>query len=133
MRLKNTTGKPRNLSVFSYVEFSFHHIEIDNQNLQMCLYASGSSYKDGVIEYDFFYEPWTFHYMTASFEPDCYDCLRDTFIGDYRTETDPVAVINGECCAASSELGGNHCGALHKRLTLGAGRRDPPDLHAGGR
>ena len=29
------------LSVFGYVEFSFHHIEIDNQNLQMSLYASG--------------------------------------------------------------------------------------------
>ena len=33
--------KPRRLSVFSYLEFSFHHIEIDNQNLQMSLYASG--------------------------------------------------------------------------------------------
>ena len=35
MRLKNTGDRPRQLSVFSYVEFSFHHIEIDNQNLQM--------------------------------------------------------------------------------------------------
>ena len=74
VRMKNTSEKPRKLSVFSYVEFSFHHIEIDNQNLQMSLYAAGSSYADGVIEYDFFYEPWTFHYMTASFEPDSYDC-----------------------------------------------------------
>ncbi len=70
VRLRNTSGKPRQLCIFSYVEFSFHHIEIDNQNLQMSLYASGSSYEDGIIEYDFFYEPWTFHYMTASFEPD---------------------------------------------------------------
>ena len=45
--------RARTLSVFAYVEFSFHHIEIDNQNLQMSLYASGSSYQDGVIEYDF--------------------------------------------------------------------------------
>lgn len=120
VRLKNASGKPRRLSVFCYVEFSYHHIEIDNQNLQMSLYASGSSYKDGVIEYDFFYEPWTFHYMTANFEPDSYDCLRDSFLGNYRTETDPEAVARGEC-SGSSELGGNHCGALHKRLTLQPG------------
>jgi N,N'-diacetylchitobiose phosphorylase len=121
--LKNTSVKPRRLSIFSYVEFSFHHIEIDNQNLQMSLYASGSSYKDGVIEYDFFYEPWTFHYFTSCFEPDSYDCLRDSFIGNYRTETDPVAVSVGQC-SGSSELGGNHCGALHKRLILQPGKEE---------
>jgi N,N'-diacetylchitobiose phosphorylase len=123
VHLKNTSGKPRRLSIFSYVEFSYHHIEIDNQNLQMSLYASGSSYKDGVIEYDFFYEPWTFHYFTSSFEPDGYDCLRDSFIGNYRTETDPVAVSVGQC-SGSSELGGNHCGALHKRLTIQPGKEE---------
>ena len=70
-------------------EFSFHHIEIDNQNLQMSLYAAGARYKDGVIEYDFFYEPWTSHYFTASFEPAGFDCVRDTFLGPYRSETNP--------------------------------------------
>ena len=108
--------------VFSYVEFSYHHIEIDNQNLQMSLYASGSSYADGVIEYDFFYEPWTFNYMTASFEPDSYDCLRDGSIGTYSTETNPEAVERGKC-SGSSELGGNHCGALHKQITLAPGQK----------
>ena len=77
------------------MEFSFHHIEIDNQNLQMSLYASGSSYADGIIEYDFFYEPWTFHYFASSFEPDSFDCLRDRFLGNYRTETNPIAVEAG--------------------------------------
>ena len=120
VRIKNNNGKPRNLSVFSYVEFSFHHIEIDNQNLQMSLYASGSNYGDGVIEYDFFYEPWTYHYFTASVKPDSYDCVRDHFLGAYRTETDPIAVERGNC-GSSTELGGNHCGALHKKLTLAAG------------
>ncbi len=120
VRIQNTGSKPRKLSVFSYVEFSFHHIEIDNQNLQMSLYAAGSSYADGVIEYDFFYEPWTFHYMAASFEPDSYDCVRDRFLGSYRTETSPIAVERGEC-QNTSELGGNHCGALHKHLTFAPG------------
>ena len=118
--LRNTGKKPRKLSVFGYLEFSFHHIEIDNQNLQMSLYASGSSCNDGIIEYDFFYEPWTFHYFTASAMPDSYDCVRDRFLGNYRTETNPIAVERG-ACGNSYELGGNHCGALHKRVTLRPG------------
>ena len=70
VKIRNTSDRVRRISVFTYVEFSFHHIEIDNQNLQMSLYASGSNYADGIIEYDFFYEPWTFHYFAASVEPD---------------------------------------------------------------
>jgi N,N'-diacetylchitobiose phosphorylase len=120
VRIRNTGAKPRALSVFGYLEFSFHHIEIDNQNLQMSLYASGSSYQDGIVEYDFFYEPWTFHYFASSFEPDGYDSVRDRFLGDYRTESNPIAVEQGQC-RSSSELGGNHCGALHKRLTIAPG------------
>jgi N,N'-diacetylchitobiose phosphorylase len=120
IKIKNNNGKPKNLSIFSYVEFSFHHIEIDNQNLQMSLYASGSNYDDGIIEYDFFYEPWTYHYFTSNVKPNSYDCVRDRFLGPYRTESNPVAVERGSC-GGSSELGGNHCGALHKKLTLAPG------------
>ncbi len=120
VKIKNKSGRVRKLSVFSYVEFSFHHVEIDNENYQMSLYASGSSYKDGIIEYDFFYEPWTYHFFASSFEPDSYDCVRDAFIGSYRSETNPAAVERGTC-GNSSELGGNHCGSLHKRLSLKPG------------
>ncbi len=97
VRIRNTGTKPRDISVFAYCEFSFHHIEIDNQNLQMSLYASGTSYADGMIEYDFYYEPWTFHYFASNFEPDSYDTMRDAFLGSYRTETNPIAVEQGKC------------------------------------
>ncbi len=123
VRLENISYKPRWLSVFSYVEFSFHHIEIDNQNLQMSLYASGSSCQDGIIEYDFFYEPWTFHYMASSCMPDSFDCVRDQFLGEYHTESNPVAVIYGQC-SGSQELGGNSCAALHKRIVLQPGQSE---------
>lgn len=120
VRIRNTSASPRRLSIFAYVEFSFHHVEIDNQNLQMSLYASGASYENGVIEYDFFYEPTTFSYFAGSFEPDSYDTMRDRFLGSYRTETNPLAVEAGTC-GGSAELGGNHCGALHKELAIAAG------------
>ena len=120
VKIKNKGKKSRKLSVFSYVEFSFHHVEIDNQNLQMSLYASGSNYKDGIIEYDFFYEPWTYHFFASNFDPDSYDCVRDSFIGNYRTESNPIAVEQGNC-SNSTELGGNHCGSLHKSISLKPG------------
>ncbi|MDO5134699.1 MAG: N,N'-diacetylchitobiose phosphorylase [Eubacteriales bacterium] len=115
--IKNEDDRPRRLSVFSYAEFSFHHIDMDNQNFQMSLYCSGSSYREGILEYDLFYEEFGYQFFTASFQPDGYDCRRDDFLGPYRTETNPLGVERG-CLSGSSELGGNHCGALHKRLLL---------------
>lgn len=117
VKIKNNGDKPRQLSVFSYVEFSYHHIDMDNQNFQMSLYASGSSYEDGIIEYDLFYDYDKYHYMTGSFAPHSYDCSRDRFVGSYRTETNPHGVEAGEC-TNSAELCGNHCGALQNKLTL---------------
>ncbi len=121
--LKNNSDRQRILSVFTYVEFSYHHVEIDNQNFQMSLYASGSSYKDEIIEYDFFYEPWMFHYFTSNIEPDSFDCIRDKFIGNYRTENNPIGVESGKL-QNSSELGGNHCGSLHKKIVLQPGEEN---------
>ena len=118
--IKNTDDKPRNLSIFSYCEFSFHHIMIDNQNFQMSLYCAGSSYEDGVIEHDLFYEEFGYQYFTSNFEPDGFDCLRDKFIGLYHTEDNPIAVVNGKC-SGSFEKGNNHCGSLQKNNILEPG------------
>ncbi|MCL2080541.1 MAG: GH116 family glycosyl hydrolase [Oscillospiraceae bacterium] len=118
--LKNESGRPRKLSVYSYCEFSYHHIDTDNQNFQMSLYCSGSSYADGIIEYDLYYEEDGCQFFTSGFEPDGYDCVRESFLGNYRTESNPSAVESG-MMSNSSALCYNHCGALQKRLTLEAG------------
>ena len=115
--ISNEGEEARSLSVFSYLEFSWHHIMIDNQNYQMSLYCSGSSFEDGIIEHDLFYEEFGYQFFTADFEPDGFDCLRDRFIGTYHTETDPQAVVSG-ACAGSYEKGGNHCGSLQKNIQL---------------
>lgn len=120
VRLKNTTDKERRLSVFSYCEFSFHHIMIDNQNFQMSLYCAGSSYEENIIEYDLFYEEFGYQYFTSNVMPDGFDCLRDSFLGAYRTESNPIAVERGTC-SGSHELGNNHCGSLQKDLVLAPG------------
>ena len=118
--LRNESGKSRSLSVFSYCEFSFHQIDMDNRNFQMSLYAAGSRYDDGVIEHDLFYEENGFQFFTSNFAPDGFDCLRDSFIGRYRTERDPEAVAKG-ICSGSFEKGGNHCGCLMKHVRLQPG------------
>ena len=115
--IENKGDAVRSVSVFSYLEFSWHHIMIDNQNYQMSLYCSGSSCEDGIIEHDLFYEEFGYQFFTSDFEPDGFDCLRDSFIGIYHTESDPQAVAEGKC-SGSYEKGGNHCGSLQKNLIL---------------
>ena len=116
----NEGAQARDLSLFSYLEFSFHAIGADNQNFQMSLYCAGSSYADGIIEEDLYYEPDGYQYFTASFEPDGFECMRDRFLGLYHTEDNPQAVIDGRC-GGGYEKGGNHCGALQKNLMLQPG------------
>lgn len=120
VKIKNEDSKERKLSVYSYCEFSFHHILMDNQNFQMSMYAAGSSYENGIIEHDLFYEEFGYQYFTSTFEPDGFDCLRDKFIGPYRTEDNPIAVEKGEM-SGSFEKGNNHCGSLQKKLVLKPG------------
>ncbi|MCL2595188.1 MAG: N,N'-diacetylchitobiose phosphorylase [Promicromonosporaceae bacterium] len=127
VRLTNTGDAPRVLTITGYVEFSFHNIEIDNQNLQMSLYSQGADYVDGVIECDAFYEPWTHHFFTSAglgadglIPPDSFDTLRDVFIGRYRDESNPIGVTSG-ACANSQGTTQNHCGALSHRVTIRPG------------
>ena len=120
VRLRNDTDRVRRLSVFSYLEFSFHQVDMDNRNFQMSLYAAGSRCVDGVIEHDLYYEEDGYQFFTSDFQPDGFDCLRDRFIGPYRTERNPLVVETGET-AGSFEKGGNHCGCLKKSLVLAPG------------
>lgn len=120
VKIRNNGEEVRELSVFSYLEFSFHHIDMDNRNFQMSLYAAGSSYEDGIIEHDLFYEEFGYQYFTSNFEPDGFDCLRDKFIGSYRTESNPIGVESGKLIG-SFEKGNNHCGSLQKKLVLKPG------------
>ncbi|MGL6258419.1 GH36-type glycosyl hydrolase domain-containing protein [Vibrio sp. WXL210] len=121
--IKNTSDRARVISAFSFVEFSFSHIQSDNQNHQMSLYSAGTSYRDGVIEYDLYYntDPHEgFYYLASSFSPDSYDGQRDSFLGLYRDEANPIAVERGQC-SNSAQTCYNQCGSLHKQFTLEPG------------
>lgn len=120
VRVRNASDRPRRVSVFGYVEFSFHHIDMDNQNFQMSLYAAGSHYREGAVLCELHYEENSYQFFAGDFAPDGYDGVRERFIGPYHTERDPEGVANGRL-SASTELGGNPCGALQKKLILQPG------------
>ena len=121
--LKNTSDTARTISAFSFVEFSFSHIASDNQNHQMSLYSGGSEYREGVIEYDLYYNTDEFegyYYLASTFAPDSYDGQRDSFLGMYRDESNPIAVQQGRC-GNSAQTCYNQCGSLHKQFVIQPG------------
>ncbi|WP_028864266.1 GH36-type glycosyl hydrolase domain-containing protein [Psychromonas aquimarina] len=121
--IKNDGTEARTISAFSFVEFSFSHIQSDNQNHQMSLYSAGTSYNNGVIEYDLYYntnELDGYYYLASSFDPDSYDGQRDAFLGAYRDEANPIALENGSC-SNSAQTCNNHCGSLHKQFVIQPG------------
>ncbi|WP_028023917.1 GH36-type glycosyl hydrolase domain-containing protein [Enterovibrio calviensis] len=123
VKIKNDGDKPRTISAFSFVEFSFSHIQSDNQNHQMSLYSAGTSYNDGVLEYDLYYNTNDyegFYYMASSFDPDSFDGQRDSFLGMYRDEANPIAVEKGRC-SNHVQTCYNHCGSLHKQFVIQPG------------
>ncbi|MDO5436103.1 MAG: N,N'-diacetylchitobiose phosphorylase [Clostridia bacterium] len=120
VRVRNNSDRERSLSVYGYVEFSFHDIDMDNQNFQMSLYAAGSRYEKGAVICDLHYEENSHQFFAADFVPDGFDSVRDSFIGPWHTEKDPVGII-AEAPAGRTEEGGNPCGALQKRFVLAPG------------
>ena len=89
----------------------------------MSLYSAGTSYNEGVIEYDLYYNTNDFegfYYLASTFDPDSYDGQRDSFLGAYRDEANPIAVEKGQC-SNSAQTCYNHCGSLHKQFTIQPG------------
>ena len=119
VRLHNESDRPRTIDVTGYVEFSFHSIDIDNQNFQMSLYCAGSFMEKDAVVCELHYEENSFQFLAASFVPDGWEGTRDGFIGPYRTERDPIGVERG--LAGGHRDGGNPVGALTKRLSLAPG------------
>ena len=123
----NTSGKERKLSVFGFVEFTNeNNYEQDQVNLQYSLFISRTSFEenkilqhinenDGVDETGSNHRERFFGMVGAPIT--AYNGSLSSFIGPYRTYSDPIAVERGRC---DNELNfnSNSCGALQSDIIL---------------
>jgi cellobiose phosphorylase len=135
LKLKNTSEKTRNLSVFPYSEFTLW-CEPESRNIQWSLHLTRGDYRDGFVTYDFI-EPHPAFDMKANAHyvgdrPGMafmtligsdilgFECVRDKFLGVYRSESNPMGVECGNL-TGSILRGGNGCAALKTDIQLHPG------------
>ncbi|MFN8531112.1 MAG: N,N'-diacetylchitobiose phosphorylase [Anaerolineae bacterium] len=123
LKLTNTTDRVRQISVFSYAELANEwHFRQDLENLQYSQYIVQATYHDGMIHRRNNTNPGhnELYFALAGAEVVSYDADRDTFLGNYRTQANPLAVEHGRC-SNSTTIGDNACTSLHTTLTLAPG------------
>ena len=134
LKIKNTGGKKRKLSVFTYVEYANNwNLSQDMVNLQYSQYILKMNVVDNIIDHG------TNVHMPSipeHFEDDGqgrhtflaiagasvkgFDTDREVFLGPYRTYTNPIVVKEGKC-KNSIAVGDNGCGVLQVDVDLKKG------------
>ncbi len=104
VKLKNLTGTPRNLQVFSYAEFCFWDAIRDQQNIDWCQQINQCRYEDQIIVYypHEFEQSMEGAFVASGEEVASYDASLEAFIGKYRSESNPIAVEMGACSNSMS-------------------------------
>ncbi len=129
-KVTNISGKPRNLSAFGFIEFTNeNNYEQDQVNLQYTLFISRTSFEENKIlqhinensgkdETGSNHKERFFGMVGAPIS--AYNGNLDSFIGPYRTYSNPIAVENGKCDNVLN-YNSNACGALQSDVTLADG------------
>lgn len=130
-KVKNLSSKPRNLSVFGFLEFTNdNNYEQDQVNLQYTLFITRTSFEGGnrVIQHinensgrDASGSNHRERFLgLACAKADAACGNLDSFIGSYRTYSNPIAVEKG-LLDGSMNYNSNACGALQSNVTLEPG------------
>ena len=133
LKLTNTSGRPRQLSVFTFCEFTNQwDTRQDQVNLQYSLFIVRGSLEEGLLriaihdnltgkspeaETDNAMLCWM---ALAGADVVGYDTSREAFIGPYRGYHNPLAVERGRC-SNSDAYGDNVCGTLQAEVELQPG------------
>ncbi len=119
LTIKNGTSKLKNLDLFSYAEFCLWDADGDQKDLQYNQNIAVSKYDEEInsIVYNLFslLNGLVFFYSSNKIEG--YDGDRESFIGNYRSEKNPIGVEKG-VCSNSIALGGNPIAATSSKITL---------------
>ncbi|MDP2671090.1 MAG: glycosyl transferase family 36 [bacterium] len=126
VKIKNTTERVRNLSVTSYVEWVLGNYMKDLYDRVFDSLFNDAYFEDNTVfatkrrweRPDKPGLPWNLvAYMSGDLDFECYDCVKENFIGQYRYLSNPIAVEKGECQNAYGESE-DAIGSLTKILTL---------------
>ena len=117
--LKNETGAPVELKLFSYLEFCLWDAMDDSSNFQRNFSTGEVEVEESVIYHKTEYRERRNHYaqVWANRKPDAFDTTRDSFIGVYGSPARPEAVF-GEGCGNSVCHGWAPVAAMQFNISL---------------
>jgi len=120
LKIKNTDQVTRDLTLFSYAEFSFFDAVRDQQNVDWCQQIQQGDFENNTIFWNAFMKTWDYIFMTSSLPVTSFETSREKFIGLYRDLSNPIAVERGYCENYEARRG-NGAGVLSHQLTLNPG------------
>ncbi|HVO70059.1 MAG TPA: glycosyl hydrolase family 65 protein, partial [Aggregatilineaceae bacterium] len=121
VRLINQSSTSRSLSIFSYAELAndwFYRQDLEN--LQYSQYIIQMAYHDGMITRHSNNGMNDLYFTLCGADVIAFDTDRDLFLGNYRTQANPIAVETGHC-SNSIAVGDNACLSLQTTITLQPG------------
>ena len=135
--ISNHTDKEKKFDIFAYVELSQHNWSAEGSTgyywRHMLKTWFDKESKTVQYLYHFFavdLEKTPLTYFGTDKEIVSFSGDRDAFIGNYRTEKNPIAVENGLC--GNEEIhSGEPCAALHIKVELEAGKADSAAFYLG--
>lgn len=123
-RIKNDSPKARKLKIFTYLEFCLWHAEMDMTDFQYTLNIASAVNDGNMIFHQTGYAPKSgklgISYFGANSKISGYDCDRESFIGQYRSESDPIVVEKGRSFDSVAS-GGNPIASVSVDITLAKG------------
>ncbi len=99
LTLTNESGRPKNFSVFSYVEWCLWNADDDMKNFQRNLSIGEVEVQGSAIFHKTEYRERRNHYAIYAVNTEIagFDTSRDAFLGAYRGADNPEAVEKGQC------------------------------------
>ncbi len=97
VKVSNTRNIKQNLQIFAYSEFCFWDAIMDQQNVDWVQQINQGRFNDGIITYHPHHISDNAAFFATGEEVSSFDTNLETFIGKYRSESNPIAVEQGGC------------------------------------
>lgn len=120
MKIKNSSERAGQFDIFAYVEFCLWEAQREMVDWDHAVTKFKNNAIYNVTQYPQRGVTGFCSYLWSSQPVVSWDGFRDSFIGKYHSETNPIAVENG-CCNNVHACGWSACGALHNKIELEPG------------